>query len=241
MIGYRARLGFLLPPGNPTIEPEMMAMVPQGVSLHFNRMVARGTPGALDGQEERNREMVASLPDSVGMLAQVKPDVIVIAHTATSYDLPPGEEAALLARLEKASRVRVTTAFACVAAALNRLGAKRVALGAPYSAETTAKGKAHLEASGFEVVTADNLKGVTNIYDETAERAYRLGRSVDTAKAEAIFLSGTGMPTVSVLEMLEADLGKPAISSNSAMMWHALRLCGVRQPTPGYGRLLTLD
>jgi hypothetical protein len=24
------------------------------------------------------------------------------------------------------------------------------------------------------------------------------------------------------------------------MMWHALRLTGVRQPIPGYGRLLTL-
>jgi maleate cis-trans isomerase len=41
MIGFRARLGFLLPPGNPTIEPEMMAMAPGGVSLHFHRMVAR--------------------------------------------------------------------------------------------------------------------------------------------------------------------------------------------------------
>jgi maleate isomerase len=91
------------------------------------------------------------------------------------------------------------------------------------------------------VVRADNLKNVTNIYDETAERAYRLGRSVDIPEAEAVFLSGTGMPTVPALEMLEADLGKPVISSNSAMMWHALRLCGVRQPIAGYGRLLTLD
>jgi maleate isomerase len=43
-----------------------------------------------------------------------------------------------------------------------------------------------------------------------------------------------------VIEALEQDLGKPVISSNSAMMWHALRLAGVRQPVTGYGRLLTM-
>ena len=31
------RLGFLLPPGNPTIEPEMIALAPAGVSLHTTR------------------------------------------------------------------------------------------------------------------------------------------------------------------------------------------------------------
>ncbi len=81
---------------------------------------------------------------------------------------------------------------------------------------------------------------MTNIYEETAERAYRLARAVDSAAAEAVFLTGTGMPTLPVLEALETDLGKPVISSASAMMWHALRLAGVREPIPGYGRLLTL-
>lgn len=241
MIGYRARLGFLLPPGNPTIEPELMAMVPDGVSLHFQRMVARGTPGALDGQAERNASMVAHLGESIEMLALVKPDIIVIGHTATSYDLGRDEEATLLDRLAKESGTRVTTAFASVAAALERLGVKRVALGAPYSAETTEKGRAHLEAHGFAVVNHDNLKGVANIYDETAERAYRLARSVDRPEAQAVFLSGTGMPTIPVLEMLETDLQKPVISSNAAMLWLALRACGVNQPIAGYGRLLTLD
>jgi len=211
------------------------------VSLHFHRMVARGTPGALDGQAERNRSMVEHLDESVEMLALVKPDIIIIAHTATSYDLGREAEHALLARLAQASGTRITTAFASVAAALERLGVKRVALGAPYSAETTAQGKAHLEAHGFEVVNHDNLKHAGNIYDTTAEQAYRLARSVDTPEAEAVFLSGTGMPTVSVLEMLEQDLQKPVISSNSAMMWLGLRACGVNQPIAGYGRLLTLD
>ncbi|MGH7109326.1 MAG: maleate cis-trans isomerase family protein [Stellaceae bacterium] len=240
MIGWRARLGFLLPPGNPTVEAEMIALAPAGVSVHFNRMVARGVPGSLSGQEARTRSMVEALDISVEMLVLAKPDIIVLAHTATSYELGRQGEADLLARLRHTYGVPVVTAFGAVVRALERLGVKRVALGAPYSAETTRKGKAHLEAHGFRVVRCDNLKGVTNIYDETAERAYRLARAVDTADAEAVFLSGTGMPTVPVLAALERDLEKPVLSSASAMMWHALRESGVREPIAGYGRLLTL-
>jgi maleate isomerase len=240
MIGWRARLGFLVPPGNPTVETEMIALAPQGVSLHFHRMTARGTGGSLDGQTERNRMMVDNIDGSVELLAMVAPDVIVVAHTATSYQLGRRGEAELLARLERSTGRRVVTAFGSVVRALESLGIRKLALGTPYSAEVTLQGKSHLEAYGFEVVKFDNLKGVENIYDTTAEQAYALARAVDTDDAEAVFLSGTGMPTVTVLDVLEQDLGKPVFSSASAMMWHALRLAGVGQPIMGYGRLLTL-
>lgn len=241
MIGWRARLGFLLPPGNPTVEPEMIALAPEGVSLHFHRMTARGVGGSLEGQDQRNRMMVDNIDSSIELLAMVEPAVIVLAHTATSYYLGPEGEADLLARLQRATGTRVVTAFGSVVRALQRLGVRRLALATPYSAETTLQGKAHLETHGLQVVNFANLQGVTNIYDETAERAYRLARMVDKEDAEAVFLSGTGMPTLPVLEALEQDLGKPVISSASAMMWHALRLAGVGQPIPGYGRLLTLS
>ena len=42
MVGWRARLGFLVPAGTPTVEPEMYGMAPEGVSVHFHRMVGRG-------------------------------------------------------------------------------------------------------------------------------------------------------------------------------------------------------
>jgi maleate isomerase len=240
MIGWRARLAFLVPPGNPTVETEMIAMAPQGVSLHFHRMLALGTPGSLEGQTERNRSMIESIDGAAELLAMVKPDLIVVAHTATSYHLGRKGEADLLDRLQRSTGRRVVTAFGSVVRALQRLNMHRLALGTPYSPEVTLQGKAHLEAHGFEIVKFDNLKGIENIYDTTAEQAYGLARSVDADDAEAVFLSGTGMPTVSVLELLEQDLGKPVISSASAMMWHALRLAGVGQPIAGYGRLLTL-
>jgi maleate cis-trans isomerase len=241
MIGWRARLGFLVPPGNPTVETEMIALAPAGVSVHFHRLTARGATGSLEGQDERNRMMVDNIDASIGLLAMVGPDVIVIAHTATSYSLGREREADLLAQLQSTAGCRVVTAFGSVLQALQRLNIRRISLGTPYSPETTRQGKAHLEAHGIEVVNFANLEDVKNIYDETAERAYRLARRVDRDDAEGVFLSGTGMPTLTVLQLLEHDLGKPVISSASAMMWHALRTAGVAQPITGYGRLLTLS
>ena len=179
MKGWRARLGFLIPPGNPTVEPEMIAMAPPGVSVHFSRMVAGGAAGTHHGQEERNRSQIEHIGESAALLAMVKPNVMMLAHTATSYTLGRRAEADLLQRLQSQYAIPAATAFGSVAAALYALGVKRLALGTPYSEEITLKGKAHLEDCGFEVVSYERLKNVTDIYAETAERAYQLGRSVD--------------------------------------------------------------
>src|SRR5207342_1528456 len=217
MKGWRARLGFLVPPGNPTVEPELIAMTPPGVSVHFSRLVARGPAGSHHGQEERNRSQIEHIDESTALLAMVKPNIILLAHTATSYTLGRGAEAELLKRLQAQYAIPFATAFGSVAAALSALGVERVALGTPYSEEITLKGKAHLEEHGFEVVSHRRLDNVTDIYEETADRAYQLGRAVDSPNAQAVFLSGTGMPTIEILETLEQDLGKPAISANLAM------------------------
>lgn len=238
MMGWRARLGFLIPPGNPTVEPEVTAMTPRGVSVHFSRMVAHGATGSLHGQDERNRSQIAHIGETAALLALVKPTVMMLAHTATSYTLGRGAEVELLRRLRAEFGIVVETAFGSVVAALNLLGVKRVALGTPYSEETTLKGKALLEEFGFDVVNHGRLDNVQNIYDETPERAYQLGRAVDREGVEAVFLSGLGMPTIAILDALERDLGKPVISAASAMMWRALQIAGVRECLPGYGRLL---
>jgi maleate cis-trans isomerase len=236
------RIGFLVPPGNPTVEVEMIAlsetMRPPQVSVHFTRMVAQGAAGSHHGQEERNRSQIAHLPENVALLAMVAPKVIVLAHTATSYTLGKKGEAELVARMQRKTGIPFITAFGSVLAALAHLGVRRVALGTPYDADATAKSKANLEAHGIEVASVGRLDNVKNIYDETAERAYGLARQVDVPQAEGVFLSGVGMPTLATLEKMERDLGKPVVSAAAAMMWNALRLAGVSDPIPGFGRLL---
>ena len=235
------RLGFLVPPGNPTTEPEMFRLAPADVSVHFTRMNASGETGSHLGQEARNLSQIAHLDEDVRRMALVFPKVIVMAHTASSYTLGRQAEAELIQRLSAQSGVPFITAFGSVMAALSHLSIARLAVGTPYGPEWTARGRAHLEAHGIEVVDARNLENVRNIYDETPQRAMALVRSLDTRHAQAVFLSGVGMPTLDVLQPLEDELGLPVLSSASAMMWNALRIAGVSTPVTGFGRLLSQD
>jgi maleate cis-trans isomerase len=241
MFGWRARLGFLLPPGNPTVEPELWNMTPAGVSVHFARLEtppSAGKAGEHAGMEERIRAYREGLAGPTAALSQLRPAVVALAHTASSYALGFGNEQALVDRIASLAGAPALLAAHAVLAALRHLGVKRLALGTPYPEAISRQGRAYWEAAGFEIAGYHRLENVTDIYAENEERAYRLARRADASHAEAVLLSGTGLPTVAVLETLERDLGKPVISSNQAMLWQALRMSGVREAISGFGRLL---
>jgi len=65
----------------------------------------------------------------------------------------------------------------------------------------------------------------------------RLGQNPDV---EAVFVSCTSLRIAGLVPELEARIGKPVISSNFAMAWHALRLAGVEDREPERGRLFAL-
>ncbi len=201
-------------------------------------MVGRGADGTLKGLDDRLTSQIAHMDESAELLASVKPNVIVLAHTATSYKLGKDGERALAARITQSTGIPFISTFGSVIAALDALGVTRIALGTPYDETLTRSAKTNLESHGLEVVTFDWLRDVRSIFDETEKRVYDLARKVNTAEAQAVFLSGVGLPTLSVLQTLEDDLGKPVISSASATMWNALRVAGLACRIDGYGRLL---
>jgi maleate cis-trans isomerase len=188
--------------------------------------------------EERVRAYREGLAGPTAALSQVRPAVVLLAHTASSYALGYGNEQTLMDRIASLAGAPALLAAQAVLAALRHLGVKRLALGTPYPESISRQGKAYWEAAGFEIAGYHRLENVTDIYAENEERAYELARRADAPEADAVLLSGTGLPTVAVLETLERDLGKPVLSSNQASLWQALRMARVRESIAGYGRLL---
>jgi maleate isomerase len=233
------RIGVLVPAGNPTVEPELYRMAPPAATLHFARLDAgEGTPGAHAGMERRLLAYLDALPTVLPALAAVRPAVVVLAHTSVSYALGYAHEPGLVDRMTKLAGAPGLTASRAILTAFAHLGVRRIALATPYSEAIETLGAAYWKAAGLDVVAHRRLEGVANIYEETEERAYALGRSVDMRDADALLISGTGLPTAGIVQKLEDEIGKPVVTGQTAALWDALRVAGVDARVGGYGRLL---
>jgi arylmalonate decarboxylase len=117
-------------------------------------------------------------------------------------------------------------------------------MGTPYLDFVNRREVAFLEEHGIEVT---RYLGLELGHDQQERRCighvppetvYRMAIALDSSDAEAIFISCANLATLDVIEKIEADLGKPVVTSNTACFWACLRAIGIDTPIEGYGRLL---
>jgi maleate isomerase len=226
------RIGLLLPSSNSVQEPDFTSVLPKHITLHVARM------GLSTVEAESTLRIVQEIETESRKLADVDVDVIVFAATAPSSRNGIGYDRELVARITAASGKPATTASTALLEALRVLSAKRIVLGAPWSAAVNQTAAAFIEANGIEVLAQEALGIVRNLDIGLldAQSAYDVGRRVDRPEADAVMLACGNWTTFAVIDRLEGDLGKPVLTTNQVSLWHALKIMG-SAPLGGLGVL----
>lgn len=232
----RVAIGLVALASDMVSEPELYTFLPKdGVALYTNRipMPKVVTVSTLRQMEHNLSKTVAGLvPDD---------HLDVVAYGCTSGTMSIGaEQVAAQIRVAKPG-VACTDPITAGMEGLRALGCQRIGLLTPYIDEVNAVVEAYITSHGFEIVVKGSFKqrGDPEMCRIPPQAIYEAALSLGQADVDGVFLSCTALRTSSIIEPLEKALGKPVVSSNQALAWHALRLAGYTDPVEGYGRLLT--
>lgn len=235
----RARIGVFVPFTNTNLEPDMMMLRPDGVSLHFARL------GGYDEDEIPDEDQMAGLGASdmaepLHLLQGCKPDVILYGCTSATLAHGPEFDRDLAQKISSTSGARTVTAAGALVFALNALGVTRIGFASPYVASLNDEAIAFLAGEGFDTVSRADFDGTLSNSGQgavTPDQVYDLGLRANSDAAQAVVLSCTDMRSVEVIDRLEQSLKKPVITSNQAMMFQAMALANIPDAPRGFGRL----
>jgi len=231
----RARIGYVLIPSETTIEDDVRRLTPPGVGAHIVRApMPEGCTVENLGAMESGLAQAASM-----LLPGFKLDVVCYACTSGSMVI--GEET-VIAELERGvpGRTATTLVTGCIEA-LRALDARRIVIGTPYLDDVNAVVADYFRNRGFTIL---DIQGMNLVYDNDISRVTprylrEFAQAIDRPDADAVFISCGALRTLEVIDEIEQSLGKPAVCSNQAMIWHCLRLAGIDDQLSGYGRLFS--
>lgn len=223
--GNGAVLGVAVPQANPVVEPELAALLPAGFSMLVTRL-----QGSRTDSRQRLIDYLINLPSSLESYDSARLDVLGYACTGSSYLVGADEERRALDAASARFGYPVISSAQALRRALDHLGARRVALFAPYPPFLVEASKRYWEAVGLDVIDCASVSLDTSdtrdIYGITTPLVMSSFSRLSWQDADAIMFTGTGMPTLRALVEVSSTTGKPVVSSNLCLAWAMVREAG---------------
>ncbi len=134
---------------------------------------------------------------------------------------------------------KVTTPITSAINALNTLKLDRLSIFTPYTDEINQsviqyferEKKKIQELSYFDIASDLDIGKVDENY------LFDILSKLDLSKSDALFISCTALPVLSIIKDLEKKLGKIILSSNQTLIWDTLKQVEYENKVEGYGEL----
>ncbi|WP_338671246.1 Asp/Glu racemase (plasmid) [Pantoea dispersa] len=242
------RIGQIVPSSNITMETEIPAMLqarqlirPERFTFHSSRMrmkhVNKDELAAMDKESDR-----CALE-----LSDARVDVLGYACLVAIMAMGPGYHRQSQQRLTQVTRdnealAPVITSAGALVDALHIMGAKKIALVAPYMKPLTELVVDYIQREGIEVKQWRALEIADNLAVSRHDPANLPGIVADMTltDVDVVVLSAcVQMPSLPAVAKVEAQTGKPVITAAIATTYALLKALELEPVVPGAGALLS--
>ncbi len=233
----RKCIGLILLSTDLTLERDIERIIPSDHVATFINRVTYHNPMTVENLAAMEIGLVQAAKD---ILPGASLDALAFACTSGSIAIGPEK---VLDRLEEGQPgVPATSPIAAAIKGLRYLDISKIALLTPYHDEVNQPILKYIEGNGIEVLSMSTFDMDSDIDVARIPTSAIISAAIeaDHGEAEAVFLSCTALRAAECIDELEDKLGKPVLSSNQCMLWHALRLAGNDGKIVGFGQLMAV-
>ncbi|WP_267401339.1 Asp/Glu racemase [Pseudomonas sp. GM_Psu_2] len=242
------RIGQIVPSSNTTMETEIPAMLtarqlirPERFTYHSARMrmkhVKKEELAAMDAQSDRCAlELSDARVDVLGYAC-----LVAIMAMGRGYHRESQQRLGQVV-MDNDSQAKVITSAGALVEGLKVLGAKRIALVAPYMKPLTELVVDYIQHEGIEVKVWRALEIPDNLEVARHDPAKlpSIVAGLDLTEVDVIVLSAcVQMPSLGSVAKVEAQTGKPVLTAAIATTYAMLKALQLERIVPGAGALLS--
>jgi len=241
-LGYRKKIGIVVPSTNTIVGPESDALCPRGVTNHLARLTLENRPiqASDQGFLAHVRAMREGIGPAIDQVMTCGPHHVVMAVAIEAFTGGVAGADALQKELAERAKVGVSIGSTAAVAALRKFGAKNIAVMTPHQPKGDETVRVYLEEAGFTIRRLIGLKCASPFAIAAVLPATLRGtlRELDGDDVDAILQVGTNLANATVAAEAERWLAKPVLAMNVVTYWDALRRCGIEDRIHSHGRIL---
>ncbi|MDA7452501.1 racemase [Candidatus Pelagibacter ubique] len=191
-------------------------------------------------------EMLAKMADDItDVTKNILPDqkIDCVAYGCTSGTVAAGYEVIKdkvnLAKPE----AKVTTPITSAIKALNVMGINKISIFTPYTKTINDSVVSYFEKEKVCVnsLTYFDIASDLDIGKVDEEYLFEVLSKINLEDSEALFVSCTALPVLSIIDKLEKKMNKVILSSNQTLIWESLNAIGYKNSIEGFGKLFKFN